>query len=171
MSQMTSFPDVVPYATVEAADQYWANNLSGAAIWDLLTDAEKLAALRQATLEIDELQYIGRYVIIDQVRQWPRYLSVSRNSETFVGLEDTFPQAIGQACCEQAYYIARNNSDLHDPSIRQDHQDQGLSSVSRAGANESYDLTKGRRDSICPNARRLLRDFIAKTGNLDETGV
>ena len=171
MSQMTSYADVIPYATVAAADSYWSNKLSGAAIWNLLNAADKLAALCEATLDIDEMKFIGMFVNTNQVRQWPRYLSVSENSETFLGVEDTFPQAVGEACCEQALYVARNDSEGHDPAVRQDHQDQGLSSVSRAGANENYDLTRGRRDKLCLPARRLLKSFIAKTGNLWETGV
>lgn len=170
--QLTSFADVVPYATPGVADAYFASKLGKTAIWGLLTAAEKTAALREATLDIDELNYIGETVVTNQVRKWPRYLSVSANAETMGWLEDdTFPTQVGLACCEQAFYIAKNYKTGYDPDSRRDHQDQGLSSISRAGASESYDMLKARRHKLCLDALRLLRSYIQKTGNLNESGV
>ena len=161
-TQPDAFIPVVPYASVAYAAGYFGSSFAKGPTWATFSDEQKLSALRQATAEIDTLYFIGTKSVDGQLREWPRCM---RNDMSF---DDEFPPVISDACCEQAYYIAVNVTQGADHEARRDHQDQGLSSISREGSVENYDLPAARRNSITPQAFDLLRSYIAFTTNLQD---
>lgn len=163
--QVTAFDDVVPYASVAAADQYFAFQLDKHAIWDAFTDVQKLQLLQTATQDIDALHYVGERLNYNQAREWPRLLATEGFSDT---AEDRLPVGVAKSCCEQAYYRGRLYTTGYDPEARRDHQDQGMTAISRVGANESFDLSTARRHRLCPRAYELVRPWVCKTGNLQD---
>lgn len=163
--QAGSFTEVIPYASVAYADGYFGSKMSDMAFWALLTAAEKLASLKEATLNIDQMTYIGRKLYIAQEREWPRYLNLGSVGDIFY-LETRILPDVANATCEQAIWIARAAKYGHDHRARQEHQAQGLTGISRTGGQENYDLTKARRHPLCREALRLLNGYIARTGNL-----
>lgn len=164
--QAGEFTPIFSYATLDYARDYFASKLSDMAFWnDKLTEDEQTAALKEATLHMDELVYIGRKLYVAQEREWPRYLNLGTAGDIFY-LETKILPDVANACCEQAIYIARLVKFGHDVSARQDHQMQGASSITRVGASESYDLNKARRHQLCRRAYQILLPYIAKTGVL-----
>ena len=164
-NQATSFTPVYSYATLAYAEGFFAAKLSQMAFWATLTEAEQQAALNEATLHMDSMVYIGRKLVINQEREWPRYLENGSIGD-IAYLESKIIPDVANACCEQAYFIAQSVKYGHDHQARQEHQAQGASSIARAGANESYDLTKARRHRLCRVAYEMLKPYLAKSGNL-----
>ena len=161
-TQPDAFIPVVPYASVAYADGYFSSSFAKGTAWAAFTEEQRLAALRQATTEIDTLYFIGTKAVDGQLREFPRSMRFD------MGFDDEFPPGISNACCEQAYYIAVNVTQGADHEARRDHQDQGLSSISREGSVENYDLPSARRTPITPPALDILRSYIAYTTNLQD---
>lgn len=90
------------YLSVADADTYWSNRNNS--VWSAATNAEKEAALREATLYIDgAFNFIG-YQIITNVLAWPRD-GVLVESGNFAGVNydnTTIPPQIKNACAELA---------------------------------------------------------------------
>lgn len=90
------------YLSVANADTYWSNRNNS--VWSAATNAEKEAALREATLYIDgAFNFIG-YQIITNVLAWPRD-GVLVESGNFAGVNydnTTIPPQIKNACAELA---------------------------------------------------------------------
>jgi len=89
------------YLSVADADTYWSDRSNAA--W-AGTDAQKQAALIEATQYIDgAYDFIGTQKIENPLC-WPRY-DVEIKSGNFLGIwydADTIPQLIKDACCELA---------------------------------------------------------------------
>lgn len=164
--QLTTLEEIVPYAAQSYADAYFASTITKNVFWATLTDAEKDAALKEATLNIDELHYIGNKLELAQRREWPRYLDLESYGDIFY-LEQQILEIVGRACCEQAWFLARNAKQGYDPENRQEHQMMGVNSINRVGASESSDINKARRHRVCRAAYQLLLPFIVRTANLE----
>lgn len=164
-NQAGDFQDVFSYATLEYADEYLGTKLSTKAVWTSLSTEDKEAALREATLDMDTQTYSGRKLYVAQEREFPRFLDQGSIGDVFY-LQDLILPDIANACCEQAWWIAKTYVEGHDHRERQEHQFQGANSIQRVGAGESYDLSRARRHSLCRKAYQLLVPYIAKTGNL-----
>lgn len=173
-AQQTNMPLVIPYASIEFANSYFGQAVSRRARWASIPDedatkpVDKIGALREATLNIDTLTFQGYKYLINQPRAWPRFVAFGTYGDIFY-LEQKIPIEVAWACCEQAFYLAENALRGFDVNARLDHQDQGVSSIQRAGASEQADLTLARRTPVCKLARIWLNDYIAKTGNLEHT--
>ncbi len=162
------YTEIVPYTDVERADKYAASQLSLVAdAWATLTDAQKLKALRSATLDIDELTYVGYRLYVSQDREWPRYLSLGTVGDVYEQ-QDSILEFVADATCEQAMYLAYQYINGYDQRARQDQQHQGANSLSRVGASENYDLTKARRHQLCRKAYQILEPYIVKTATLND---
>lgn len=163
----SEFRATLPYADLEWANLFMAENLVWGAYWSKADDAQKNAALIQATQEIDQLVYIGRKLYVAQDREWPRYLDLGSIGDIYY-LENQIPIDVARACVIQAAYILREFLYGHGSKDRQNHQQQGLSGINRVGASESYDHAKARRHQLCRESYELLVIYLAKTGNLQD---
>ena len=111
-----------PYITVDDADTYFENRY-GVDSWDTADDTDKLKALKDATIRIDRLNYIGRKNDDEQEKQFPRYD------------DTTVPEDIQYACAEIAFALL----DGIDPEREMEllaMKSQGL-----ASARSTYDRT------------------------------
>lgn len=77
------------YVTISDAESYFATRLD-TDVWDDASDADKTAALTQATAAINRLNYRGRRTSESQVNQFPRYD------------DSDVPEDVENACCELA---------------------------------------------------------------------
>lgn len=171
--QLDFLLEIVPYASVDFSKDYFiSSGITRRAFWASLPDSDqnapfdKLGALREATMDIDQLYFTGHKLRIAQPREWPRFIGFGTYGDIFY-LEQKIPVQLAMAVCEQAYYLAYNTAHGHDVDSRLDHQAQGVNSISRVGGQENADLNFARRHRICPPAMMLLRPFLAKTGNLE----
>lgn len=162
-----NFQEIVAYVDVEYANSFMAANLVWGEWWSQGTDAQKGAALQQATVELDQLVYIGRKLYVNQQREWPRYLDLRSYGDIY-NLQEAILPDVARATCIQAAYILKNFLLGHDHKGRQNHQQQGLSSIQRVGANESYDHAKARRHQLCREAYEILIPYLSKTGNMED---
>jgi len=81
-----------PYITVADADTYFENRYN-VTIWDQADDDDKEKALKDMTLRIDRLNFIGIKADEDQEKQFPRYG------------DTTVPLDIQYACAEGAFAL------------------------------------------------------------------
>lgn len=86
------------YATVAVADIYF-NTVLKHEIWNMFSSEKKQRALNVATQHINGLNFSGDKADEDQELEFPR------------GDDETVPDAIINACCEEAYELA-NGRDL-----------------------------------------------------------
>jgi len=171
-TQLDFHQPVLPYATVNYSNDYFSDTLTRKAAWfsvpeqDPSAPLDRISALREATLQLDQQYWVGHKLIIQQIREWPRYLGIGSYGDIFY-LEQSIPVIIAQGCCEQAWYILNNTLRGVQLDERLDHQAQGIFSVTRAGGTESADPRHARTHKLCPEAYNLVRPLLAKTGNLD----
>lgn len=87
------------YVTVAAANTYWAYRNNAA--WSAASEAQKEAALREATQFLDgSYVWSGTLVSSAQPLEWPRVLSLDRAGRTITST--TIPTALKSAQCELA---------------------------------------------------------------------
>jgi hypothetical protein len=165
-TQATVFPDPIPYCSVGYADAFLATDLEKVGIWSGLTAAQKLAALKMATRDIDQLTYVGIKQHYAQDRQFPRFFAFGTFADMFY-LDNPIPEEVARACAIQAWYRAKQYVLGEETQARQDHQMQGINNVSRLGSSESSDLNRARVHNLCREAKTYLKPFIGKTGNLE----
>lgn len=171
-TQITSYDEVLPYASVEFADDYFAQTVSRRAFWNSLPaddptqPVDKIGALREATLVLDVLHYQGVKYFERGPRAWPRYVGFGTVTDVFY-LEQRLPLAVAQATAEQAYVIAWNLIHGNNIDGRLEAQAQGIYSVSRAGASENAESSMARRHRVCTRAMELLKPYLQKTANLE----
>lgn len=158
--------NVVPYVSVAVADQYFAQKPTMQSLWNTFTADQKLAFLRQATLELDELPYKGyKRGLSGQQRQWPRVLNDGSYHDIFYD-SDVLPAQVGMACCEQAWHVAEASALGRDRELRRDLQAQGVSSINRVGAGEQSSLSGARTHRVCAAAMTYIRIFVLRSMNL-----
>jgi len=107
-----SYSDANAYCTVAEADQI-TENFGNSTDWSGATDAEKEAAIRQATRYLD-LNYVwaGWKADIDQALQWPRYDMYDEDSNYIS--ESTIPEKLKQACAYLAVKVIEGDTLLED---------------------------------------------------------
>ena len=114
---------IVPYADETYADAYFDDKLGGEAAWDAITD--KPGALKQATVQIDQLPLVGSKCDSDQVREFPR---------TVDDCDDGIPVEVQNACCEVALALGEGKTpEALDESIGVQSESTGDSSISYTG--------------------------------------
>lgn len=142
------------YATVEYADEYLGNLITGQA-WGNYSPKDKERALCEATVKIDALSFRGRKSQQDQSREFPRYP------------DSLVPEAVMRACCHEALSILQDTKDKagqeREAAIR-----QGVKSISIGDVSESYaeaaELRKGTGGLGSAMALALLRPYLAGRG-------
>jgi hypothetical protein len=163
------YDEVIPYASLDFANEHAGNHLTYGTYWNQLNDTQKLAALRQATLEFDKLHWEGwRINPNQQQREWPRWIELGGMSTVFY-LNERIPMSVAKGCSMQAFYHAKNLQTGHDPAARRDLQRQGVAGIARAGSGEQWNLSKARRDGLCQEAYEEIRHLLAKSGNLGDS--
>jgi hypothetical protein len=110
---------IVPYADEAYAIAYFAQRL-GTDAFDAGSSTNRVKGLKQATLLIDTLNFIGSKTDQAQANEFPR------NGDTLV------PEEVKQACCEQALALLLGQSLEAGVAARR------LASVSVGDASESY---------------------------------
>lgn len=88
---------MMSYATVEQANQYFANIYNSS--WDRIATPDKQKLLSHASLNIDKMDFRGRKLDKEQINEFPRkFLDGSISDEN----------KIIAACCEEAIAIYDN---------------------------------------------------------------
>lgn len=148
------------YVTITQANDYFAARF-GAGAWTALSEASKEVALRHATRNLDLQRYRGWPLTDTQALQFPRERG-DWNSESGI------PQVVQDACCEEALWVATHAS-TGGESTRQQMQAQGVASYSVGDLSETF-ASGGSGAVLCPRASALLRHWIARGGQLVDTG-
>lgn len=136
------------YVTVQEADEYLAVAYRPDA-WTEASEADREAALIEATRQIDRQPLRGARAAADQPLAFPR-----------VGQAEV-PEAVKQAVCEQALFLLRQS----DYDRRRELAiQQGVGSVTIGDASETIDPAVVRvrmtTTTICPAAQELLRPWL-----------
>ncbi|KKN73334.1 hypothetical protein LCGC14_0401470 [marine sediment metagenome] len=116
---MATTPTTTPYATEAFADIYFGERLDSEA-WDNAVAGNKEKALKQATHDIDNLNFVGSKTDPDQENEFPR------RGDT------TVPVEIQEACAEQAIAL------LEGLAIKKLHAKAGIVSERVGDASRSY---------------------------------
>lgn len=125
-----------------------------AATWTALTDAQKQAALIEATAYIDAFRWkSGSIVDDDQTLSWPRAGAVDREGRSIDS--DVVPEKVKQATAELAYRI-RSAEVMPD-------QERQENSVKVGAMAVDYD-PDARRDTKYAWVERLLEGLIEPAG-------
>lgn len=152
---------IVPYADEAFATAYFGDRL-GTEAYDLANSATRVKALKQATLQIDQLPLIGTKYDETQVREFPRS----------VDEDGTIDDAVKMACCEVAIALLEGKTPSKlDKSVGRSSEQVGDVSVTydgsrgKAGAFDDFDGLPSRL------AAQLLAPWIAETLEIDLTRV
>lgn len=98
------------YITLADAETYFAERLNSTE-WDAETDANKTAALIQATKMIDFRSYLGGRYVSTQALAFPRAGLVD---DGIVVDDSTVPQKVIDATCELALYLLQEDYSAPD---------------------------------------------------------
>lgn len=130
------------YVTLEEANTYFESRLHAEA-WTNASDADKQKALEMATRAIDRTPLKGVKASWDQAHQFPRYPDTE------------IPQAVKDACCEEALAILERGN-----SQRRRLQQEGVQSLSVGGLSETYVAGARGGGLISQEAKELLRPWL-----------
>lgn len=171
---------MTPYITIEQADELSAR-VADIAAWSAATDEQKLAALLQASDEIDTLQLAGvpygdwlagrtgsqerafpRFVP-DEPFDWPlpRISAGGIVRDLDEDGEAIVPARVKLACLLQAMAIIREPGRL----ARLEDQAQNVAGQSAAGVSETYDLSRPQQ-VLCLQAMAQMRPYILRSGRI-----
>ena len=142
------------YIDHTGADTYFGTRLY-AALFTAATDGDKESALHMATQAINCLPLKGwKADPATQVNAFPRYIPLARGG--FMGDGVTVPQAVIDACCEEALEIITtgNNS-------RRSLQDQNVASFKMLDLSETFAPSPGQPTLTSRVARQMMRPFMA----------
>lgn len=153
------------YVTLSEAQEYFANRLHSG-LWDTSPVSERNKALAEATVAIDTIRYAGvrasvyatiqaggdddaiLAAIADQVLEFPR------------GSDTVVPQAIKDACCEEAF------SRLDGKNPDEELEDLAVVSQGYSSVRTTYDRTFAQEHLnagiVSPRAWRFLKPFIVE---------
>lgn len=98
-----SSPTMNCFVTLEEADEYFSGNFTAMEAWNALSDDQKPAALRQATLKLNALRYSGTKTTLDQPLVHPRSNVFDRDGMSYPS--DAVIPGVKYATCEMAYWI------------------------------------------------------------------
>lgn len=138
------------YITRADADTYFGSRF-GTAAWDALGNSDKEKALQQATRELDRVLFHGVKWTSTQALQFPRDVQ-----EQAV---DEIPPEVQHACCEQALWIAQNQT-TGGQSRRQQLQAEGVESFRTGQASETFG--RSGPSALCPQATQFLARWIRR---------
>jgi hypothetical protein len=144
------------YITHDDADDYFDTRLNATA-WTAagVSDADKESALHMATQAINCLGLKGWKANPEtQVNQFPRYIPLARGGIMGDGI--TVPQAVIDACCEEALELLATGG-----NVRRSLQDQGVTSMKMLDVSETFGTPAGQPVLISRIAMNLMRPFIA----------
>lgn len=102
------------YVNLTNANSYITTAIFDSSAWTSATTAQQQAALVEATIDIDRMNYIGTKYYPDQTLQFPRAFYVSPlYPYTQIGTPNSILQTqmkndVERACCYQALFICRN---------------------------------------------------------------
>lgn len=138
------------YVSRAEADQYFDAHMRSAD-WDALTDDQKNAAIRAATTSIDVQLYQGLKAETDQERAFPRKYKTRRGWI----VEEDIPDAVLDACCEEAVALA---------TATEDAAQRGVTQVRAGDASETYAeqvVAEARTGHLSREAKLLLRGYLS----------
>lgn len=130
------------YVTVQEGTTYFASRLH-AEVWTQASTCDKGKALDMATRAIDRTPLKGVKASYDQANQFPRYPDME------------VPQAVKDACCEEALAILERGN-----SQRRRLQQEGVQSLSVGGLSETYVAGARGGGLISQEAKELLRPWL-----------
>ncbi|MDX1353758.1 MAG: DnaT-like ssDNA-binding protein [Thiomicrorhabdus sp.] len=115
------------YISLADADAYFTNRLY-ATTWTGATDGNKEAALRMATIRLEQLDYVGLRADTDtpQALKWPR-TSLPLIDGVDYSSDTTIPTQIANACAETALAILEN--DITTPNANSEYSRVKLSGM------------------------------------------
>lgn len=141
------------YTDLAGAEAYMRRiSTTRKAAWSAAVDADKEAALMEASLVIDRQQLRSVPTTTTQALAFPR------------AGETEIPTAVANAVCEQALYVVQlNAADIR----REKRMMQGVIGGSIGDANEYSDQRnvagRQRESFLCPGAREWLRTWLVGT--------
>lgn len=115
------------YVSLSAANSYITTAIYDSAAWTDATTAQRQAALVEATIQIDRMNFVGSRYYSDQKLEMPRALTFGRYQgfRTTAGTPDSVLQQqmqsdVERATCYQALYVCRNSGrNVHNERIQQ----------------------------------------------------
>jgi RNase P subunit RPR2 len=138
---------ILSYVSLTEANEYFSDRLHADA-WAEAADADKEKALAMATKAIDRQPLKGRKTDLVQEMAFPRY------PDTEV------PQAIKEACCEEALAILERGN-----SQRRRLQKEGVQSFTLGNMSETYAPGSG-KGLLSQEAKELLRPWLIGAVNI-----
>jgi hypothetical protein len=142
------------YITHDDAEDYFATRLNATAFLGA-SDADMESALHMATQAINSLPLKGWKADPEtQVNAFPRYTPLARGG--FMGDGVTVPQAVIDACCEEALELLATGG-----NVRRSLQDQGVTSMKMLDISESFAPPVDVPTLISRIARQLMKPFMA----------
>lgn len=157
------------YVSLTDASSYITNSIIANTSWHTATPIQKVAALLEATRDIDSLNFIGERYYYDQSLSCPRELAISwpynRTSTSSTVFSISYEQQredIRRATCHQAVWLLRNSG----INSRAEEVAAGIiSSSKRIGPiAESYEYGKGAiatsKQPVCLDAMRFVKRWI-----------
>jgi len=138
------------YISLADAETYMEGRYEPTGLWAAATNATKNQLLVSSTKAIDRQFWRGYKTAESQTLEFPRDGDAST--------DDSYT-LVEEATVEQALYLLTAN-----PDARRQAQAQGVRSVSVGGLAETYG--GGGVWELCPEARRLLRDWLVTSAVL-----
>lgn len=155
------------YISLAEADDY-ALRIVDTSVWSAATEAQKGAALVQATDDLDNVAWQGRKYDSTQDRAFPRIHGELpadgglTSGSTWDWDEDAneavVPDNVKQACFHQAVSIIEGAR-----ADRLNDQHDGVGSHAAGGMSESY---IGKAPALCRKAHRLVRRYYRRTARI-----
>jgi hypothetical protein len=152
--------------TVELGDAYFAKRLDCAA-WTGASSANKSKALQMATRALDSMRWDGVKAVSTQTRQFPRKYKLDPDATNPWGnvtsldyygyATATTPQAILDACCEEALALLRYSASTAS-SARADLIAQGVTSYTLGDLSETFG--KGPKQVLKSSEARQLVNYL-----------
>lgn len=151
------------YVSLAEADDYFAGNFSAMARWEELTESQKNAALRQATLILDNLAYAGYKTVSTQPLQHPRKSVVDR--EGYAYDENVVITKVKYATCELAYWIANEENRLFDDTELEQFKsiNMGPINATKDDGYEASDLPGAVKDMLEAVSPGFMKDDVGSS--------
>ncbi len=158
---MATYVAIVPYADRTYGNAYFLQRV-GSEDWTGATDADKDAALAEATRLMDLLPLVGNKQDNAQVREFPRDVDDGTEVDT----------EVVNACCEVALALLQGNTlDQLSESVGLTAEGTGDASASYAGERGAMALVDDSFGLPSPTAARQLAPWIEDPREIDITRV
>jgi len=104
------------YDSLANVDDFITNEIFDHSDWESLTDAQKVAAIREATRDIDSLQFVGSRYYDSQTLEFPRALDnepswteAGSDASLWTETHERMQRDVRAALAYQANWLARND--------------------------------------------------------------